>query len=88
MQRLRRYMLHFLSAIMMITIFFTVAKDGENRRKALTELWINLKAKDRDLYRFLKWRAMPMLVNWMPWKLRGFIMTVGYNLLRRRIKLG
>jgi len=87
-KRLRRYMLHLLSAIMMITIFFTVAKDGENRREALSELWTSLKKDDRDLYRFLRWRSMPLAVNCFPWKLRGFIMTVGYNLLRRRIKLG
>jgi glycosyltransferase involved in cell wall biosynthesis len=87
-KRLRRYMLHFLSAIMMITIFFTVAKDGENRREALNELWTTLKEKDRNLYRFLRWRSMPLMVNCLPWKLRGVIMTAGYNLLRRRIKLG
>jgi glycosyltransferase involved in cell wall biosynthesis len=85
---LRRYMLHFLSAIMMITIFFTVAKDGEDRRQALADLWTHLKKKDRALYRFLRQRAMPLMVNYLPWRLRGVIMTAGYKVLQRRIKLG
>ena len=85
---LKRYMLHFLSAIMMITIFFTVAKDGEDRRQALTDLWSFLKLRDPDLYRFLRWRAMPIIVNYLPWRLRGWIMTAGYKVLRRRLKLG
>ncbi|MGI6392107.1 MAG: glycosyltransferase family 2 protein [Candidatus Izemoplasmatales bacterium] len=85
---LRRYMLHCLSAIMMITIFFTVAKDGKERRQALSKLWKYVKDRDRDLYRFLRWRGMPVIVNWLPWRLRGIIMTAGYKILTRRIKLG
>jgi DMSO/TMAO reductase YedYZ molybdopterin-dependent catalytic subunit len=85
---LRKYMLHCLSAIMMITIFFTVAKDGFERREALTELWTHLKNKDYKLYRFLRWRSMPVVVNCLPWRLRGTVMTTGYKILRRRIKLG
>ncbi len=85
---LRRYMLHCLSAIMMITIFFTVAKDGEDRREALTGLWSFIKKKDYKLYLFLKWRSMPSMVNYLPWRLRGIIMTAGYKVLQRRLKLG
>jgi len=85
---LKRYMLHFLSAIMMITIFFTVAKDGEERRQALAELWTYLEEKDRYLYRFLRSKSMPIMVNYLPWKLRGVVMTAGYRILQRRIKLG
>jgi hypothetical protein len=85
---LRKYMLHCLSAIMMITIFFTVAKDGEDRRDALTDLWTFIKIKDYRLYRFLRWRSMPIMVNYLPWRLRGTIMTAGYKVLRNRLKLG
>jgi len=85
---LKKYMLHCLSAIMMITIFFTVAKDGEDRREALNGLWNHLKIKDYPMYRFLRWRAMPIVVNCLPWRLRGIVMTAGYKVLRRRIKLG
>lgn len=85
---LRKYMLHCLSAIMMITIFFTGAKDGVERRKALKEMWSSLKVRDYELYRFLRWRSMPLSVNYLPWRLRGFLMTVGYKILQRRIKLG
>jgi hypothetical protein len=72
----------------MITIFFTVAKDGEDRREALTGLWTHIKAKDKKLYRFLRRRAMPWMVNYLPWRLRGVVMTAGYKFLQRRIKLG
>lgn len=85
---LRRYMLHCLSAIMMITIFFTVTKDEDERRIALSDLWAFIKDRDRSLYRFLRWRAMPTIVNYLPWRLRGMIMTAGYKVLQRRIKLG
>ena len=85
---LRKYMLHCLSAIMMITIFFTVTKDEDERRIALSDLWAFIKDRDRSLYRFLRWRAMPTIVNYLPWRLRGMIMTAGYKVLQRRIKLG
>jgi hypothetical protein len=85
---LRKYMLHCLSAIMMITIFFTVTKDEDERRIALSDLWAFIKDRDRSLYRFLRWRAMPTIVNYLPWRLRGLIMTAGYKVLQRRIKLG
>lgn len=85
---LKKYMLHCLSAIMMITIFFTVTKDEDERRIALSDLWEFIKDRDRSLYRFLRWRAMPTIVNYLPWRLRGLIMTAGYRVLQRRIKLG
>jgi len=85
---LRKYMLHCLSAIMMITIFFTGAKDGEDRRKALAEMWSSLKSRDYQLYRFLRSRSMPAAVNHLPWRFRGTMMTIGYKILRKRIKLG
>lgn len=85
---LRRYMLHCLSAIMMITILFTVAKDEEKRKEDLHELWVFLKNHDLKLYRFLRWRAMPVMVNILPWRLRGKIMVSGYKIIRNRLKLG
>ena len=81
-------MLHCLSAIMMITILFTVAKDEEKRKEDLHELWVFLKNHDLKLYRFLRWRAMPVMVNILPWRLRGKIMVSGYKIIRNRLKLG
>jgi len=85
---LRKYILHCLSAIMIITIFFTVAKDGEDRRIALSDLWSFIKLRDKELYRFLRWRSMPLMVNYLPWRLRGVIMIAIYKVLKSRLKLG
>jgi hypothetical protein len=73
---------------MIITIFFTVAKDGEDRRIALSDLWSFIKLRDKELYRFLRWRSMPLMVNYLPWRLRGVIMIAIYKVLRSRLKLG
>lgn len=83
-----KYMLHTLSAIMMITILFTVAEDGEERRDALKEMWSYIKENDYKLYRFLRWRSMPMMVSCLPWRVRGYVMIIGYKYLRRKLKLG
>jgi hypothetical protein len=85
---LSNYMLHCLSAIMMITILFTVAEDGDERREALKEMWLYIKKSDYELFRFLRWRAMPMMVSCLPWRLRGYVMVTGYKYLRKRLKLG
>jgi hypothetical protein len=85
---LSRYMLHDLAAIMMTTILFTVAEDDDDRRVALKELWLFIKNYDYDMYKFLRWQSMPMIVNSLPWRLRGKVMVTGYKYLRRRLKLG
>lgn len=85
---LKRYMLHTLAAIMMITILFTVAKDGEERRDALKEMWDYIKKNDYKLFRFLRWRSMPMMVSCLPWRIRGYVMVIGYKYLRRKLRLG
>jgi len=86
---LSNYMLHCLSAIMMITILFTVAGDAnEERKEALKEMWSFIKKHDYKLYRFLRWKSKPTMVSCLPWRLRGKIMVIGYKYFRRRLKLG
>ena len=87
-KRLRDYMFHCLEAIMMITILFTVAKDGKERRDDLEDLWKFIKHQDVKLYKMLRFRSFPAIVNYIPWRLRGIVMVIGYKYLRRRLKLG
>ncbi len=85
---LKKYMFHCLGAIMIITIFFTVAKDDSERRENLKNLWEFIKEHDFKLYRRLRLRSIPAIVNYLPWRLRGVIMVLGYKYLSKRIKLG
>ena len=85
---LRKYMKHLLSAIMIITQMFTSAKDSKERRKDLKKLWRDLRKKDQALYWFLRYRSMNTLVNFLPWKLRGYLMLKGYLYLAKKVKLG
>lgn len=86
---LRSYMKHCLSAIMMNTMLFCCAGGSEPERIAAhEELWAHIKQQDPDMYRFLAHRAMPVFVKWMPWKLRGRFMLLGYKVLCKFVKLG
>ena len=84
---LRRYMLHDLNVIMTLTVMFTTGgKDEVDRRKrALRELWGCLRAWDEEMYRFLRYRSYPALVNWMPFRLQGAATTLGYKFYRRKL---
>ena len=85
---LKRYMWHSLEVIMMNTIFFTCAEDSPERRKALKEMWQDIKSKDKKLYRKLRSNSYATAVNYLSWKFRGLVMTKGYNFLCKKIKLG
>lgn len=86
---LRRYMLHCLSAIMMNTMMFCCAGGSEPERIAAhEELWQHIRERDPAMYNCLAHRSMPVFLNWMPWKLRGRCMKIGYKLLCKFVKLG
>ncbi len=85
---LRNYMFHALGAIMIITILFTVALDEKERRRDFGNMWQFIKTNDLKLYWKLRLLSSPTLVNYLPWKLRGWIMVMGYKFLRRRLHLG
>jgi glycosyltransferase involved in cell wall biosynthesis len=85
---LRRYMLYCLSSIMIVTIMFTTAKNDVSRKRALDNMWLEIKSYDSMLYRKLKFFSYPSLVGWIPFSLRGHIMKLGYKILTKRVKLG
>ncbi len=86
---LGRYMLHCLSAIMMNTMMFCCAGGSEPKRiQQYHALWNHIRKQDPGLYRCLAYRSMPALLQWMPWKMRGKCMLIGYQILCRVVKLG
>ena len=87
-RELRDYLKQFLSAIMIITQMFTTGEYSGERKKALNKLWSDLKKNDIKMYRFLKYRSYNTLINFLPWRLKGWITTKGYLYLAKKIKLG
>ncbi len=86
---LSRYMKHCLSAIMMNTMLFCCAGGSEPERIAAHDgLWQHIRQQDPRMYRFLSHRAMPAIVKFLPWKLRGKVMLFGYRVLCKYVKLG
>lgn len=86
---LRQYMLHCLGAIMMNTMLFCCAGGSEPERiRAHDAMWENIRQRDPELYRHLSRCAWPALVKWMPWKMRGKVMLLGYRFLCKTVKLG
>lgn len=85
---LKRYMWHNLEVILMNTIFFTCAACDKDRKKALKEMWTHIKERDKKLYKKLRHSSYATSVNYLPWRLRGWVMTKGYFILCKKIKLG
>jgi len=83
-----RYMLHDLAIVMTLTVMFTTGgKDNVKIRKAaLIELWKWIKDKDIKMYRYLRYRAYPGIVDWMPYKLQSCVTLAGYKVVKRKIK--
>lgn len=85
---LKSYLWHCINAVNMNTIFFTCVEDSPERRAALKEYWQTVKAFDKKLYRKMRTRSYALAVNYLPWKLRGWVMKVGYEILCKTVKLG
>ena len=85
---LKHYKWHSLEVIMVNTVFFTCADCSEERRMNLKSLWAHIKARDRALYRKLRYFSYVSFPMLLPWRLRGKVMTAGYNYLCKKIKLG
>jgi len=85
---LRQYMKHSLAAIMMITQMFTIAELTKERKEALNQIWDTIKSQDRKMYKFLKYKSMNTWVNFLPWRLKRFMMIKGYFYLVKKVKLG
>lgn len=84
----KRYIKQFLQAIMIITQMFTTGNNTKERKIALKSLWKDLKKSDKKMYNFLRYRSYNVLVNYLPWEFKGWIMTKGYLKLAKKIKLG
>ena len=86
---LQRYMLHYLSALMVTTMMFCCSGgDDPQRQTAYAAMWDWLKDTDPKLWGYLRHKALPALTVWMPWKLRGSVMLTGYKILCKTVKLG
>lgn len=85
---LKNYMFHCLSAIMIITQMFTSGMYSKERKSDLKSLWKYIKTTDKKLYRFLRYRSVNVWVNFLPFKIRGYVMIKGYRILAKKIKLG
>ena len=86
---LKRYMFHCLGSIMMNTMMFCCSGgDDSERRKAYNEFWAYLEQNDYKLCNHLKHNGFPALAWWMPWKPRGAVLLLGYNILCKVNKLG
>lgn len=85
---LKNYMWHSLEVIMMTTLFFTCAEYSKNRKENLKALWRHIKERDKKLYKKLRHGSYATAVNYLSWRLRGFVMSKGYDILCRKVKLG
>ncbi len=85
---LKRYMKHALMDMMIITQMFTTGEYSIERKNNLKQLWSELKTYDKAMYKFLKYRSYNTLVNFFPFRLKGFIMMQSYLHLTRKINLG
>ncbi len=85
---LKTYMLHNLTDMMIITQMFTTGDTSKKRKEDLKTLWHELKSYDKEMYYFLKYRSYNTIVTFLPFRLKGFIMTKSYLYLTKKIKLG
>lgn len=85
---LSKYMLHCLGVLMTLTMMFTTGgkTDLEKRKAALKELWKYVRERDIKMYRYLKFKTYPALVNWMPFRMKGKVMFLGYKFFRAKLK--
>ncbi len=85
---LRKYMFHALSVILLCTIYFIISGDKKERKPALKEMWQYIKEHDRKMYNKLRFRSYAVLINFMPWGLRRFVVDKSYNFFCRKLYLG
>ena len=84
---LKNYMWHSLEVIMMTTLFFTCAEYSKERKENLKALWRHIKERDKKLYKKLRHGSYATAVNYLSWRLRGFVMSKGYDILCRKVKV-
>ena len=85
---LRRYMMHMMSVYYLLVACFTNYYDDPERRANYKELWAFIKETDIKMYKKLRYRSIGVLINFWPWKFRGFLLRVGYAVVRKFMKVG
>lgn len=85
---LKKYLKHTLRAVMANTLYFTCGGNSPERKKDLNEMWQSVKARDKKMYNFLRYRTYAVILMPLPWKLRGFVAGLFYKILCRVVKLG
>lgn len=85
---LRNYMWHSLQALMMTTLLFICSVYSKERKAALKAMWKHIKEKDKALYKRLRHRSYATVVNYLPYRLRSWLMNIGYDILCKKVKLG
>lgn len=85
---LRNYMFHALSVILLCTIYFIISGDKKERKPALKEMWQYIKEHDGKMYNKLRFRSYAVLINFLPWKLRQFVVDKSYNFFCRKLFIG
>ena len=86
--KLAKYMFHVLACLMIVTLTFTLAEPTKEKKKALKELWKQIKSKDKKLYKKLKYRSYPALYTFFPGPLGRLIIIGGYKHTAKKVKLG
>lgn len=85
---LKRYMLHYLHALMMVTLMFSCGKVTKERKADVKEMWLGLKAHDKKLYKKIKYGGYYLALMFIPWRMRPKIMRFAYDIINKRTKLG
>jgi len=87
-KKLKRYIKHFLSRMMIITQMFTVGEINKIRKEDLKKLWLDLKLRDKKMYKFLKYKTVNVIANFLPTRLKRWVFMKGYYYLTKKVKLG
>lgn len=85
---LKRYMRHALNCVMALTLFFTGAEPTPERKAATAELWQYIKARDKKMYKFLRWHSYATFAYIFDWKTRSKVMWSIYNHFCDTVHLG
>ncbi len=85
---LKKYMFHALPVVMLCTIYFICGKCEKERKLRYKEMWAHIKQHDKKLYYKLRYRTYVLAVNFLPWRLRFFVMDKSYDYLCKKICLG
>lgn len=85
---LRKYMWHDLHAIMLTTLMFCCGRVSKERKIAVKEMWKDIKAFDKKLYKKVKYGGFTFFAVILPWWIRSKVLMLGYKVVAKKEKLG